>query len=170
MGTTSVSFEFNVARHENLYGFTLRVRDKEEGEEEQEDDECTSYQIIFKGPREGDLADIVDQFMACHLEARESVGLEDEVTSEEFEEKMGASIEIAGDLMMRHGFEIRESESVDQEILDMLFSEDDDDSPELEEPVVLFRVEGYENVKPDSRWILNLFSIRFTRTSLQSVS
>lgn len=156
MGATTVKFEFNVARHEDLYGFTLRVRDHEEGQEEQEDEECTSYHLVFKGPKEGDLSEICDKFMACHQEVRESIGLVQRVSPDEFEEKMDTSIELAGDLMSRHGFKVEETENVAEDILEALFSDDDDDCPDMDEPVVLFRVNNYEFNKPDPRWRLNL--------------
>lgn len=156
MGATTVKFEFNVARHEDLYGFTLRVRDHEEGQEEQDDEECTSYHLVFKGPKEGDLSDVCDKFMACHKEARDSIGLVDKVSHDEFEEKMDTSIELAGDLMSRHGFKVEETENVDEDVLDALFSDDGDDCPDMDEPVVLFRVNNYEFNKPDPRWRLNL--------------
>ena len=117
---TFVSFEVDVACIDETYGVTIFVRDPDLPEPD-EDDIVPCYFLVFKGEAGKDADDVARAFGACHEEAMETVGLKGSVTQEQFDENLEASIELAGELMVRHNLEGIDVEAVDAGVLQALF-------------------------------------------------
>lgn len=125
---TEVRFEVEASRVDDHYGVTLFVHDSEE--EPDEGDEVPVFFLVFRGPGDGDPTDAARHFGACHQEAMDTVGLQGQVTEEEFANKLEDSIELAGELMVRHGFQAMDADAVDQDLMTALFW--DGDGPETD--------------------------------------
>lgn len=126
--SVEVRFEVEAARVEDHYGVTLFVHDADD--EPDDGDEVPVFFLVFRGPKEGDPTEAAQHFGRCHQEAMDSVGLEGQVSEEEFADRLENSIELAGELMSRHGFEALDPEAVDNDMMAALFS--DAGSPETD--------------------------------------
>ena len=124
--STEISFDVEVSRIGTTYGLVLSLH-----EEETNDDEDPCYFLVFEGPVGHDPVDAAKLFVTAHQDAMKSVGLGGEMTEEDFAEKLEASIEVAGDLMVRHGFTAQDVEQMDEGILAALFAEEPEEEQDI---------------------------------------
>ncbi len=119
-----IRFNVDVNLIGQTYGLTVIISDASVSDEA--DSLC--YFLVFKGPENGDIEDTAKLYGSCHREAMDSLGLEGEVSEEQFSELLDNSIELAGQLMGPHGYEVMEIEDVDKDVLDALFRQEEDPS------------------------------------------
>jgi hypothetical protein len=126
----TVQFEVEASRIESHFGVTLFIRDADEEPEDGEEVNC--YFLVFQGP-DCEPDEAARKFGACHQEAMDVVGLEGIVTEEAFSEKLDSSVELAGDLMMKYGFKVLDTDNVDKTLMATLFfeAEDPETDPKL---------------------------------------
>ncbi len=123
---SEVRFEVEAARIDDHFGVVVYIHD---GDEVPKDgDEVACYFLVFKGSTDLDPSETAQQFSLCHQEAMDSVALEGVLTEEAFADKLDSSFEIAGQLMIRHGYAAVDVETVDPDMMDALFSEEMEES------------------------------------------
>jgi hypothetical protein len=110
-----VKFAVDVTEHQGTYGVTLWVDNSEQP------DYTPAYRAVLKGKAGTDLIQMAQLWGACHRDAMDSVGLDGVVTYEEYEEKLFASVVLAGELMVRHEYEALAHDQVPEEVLGWLF-------------------------------------------------
>lgn len=121
MGTEQINFEVDVAQIDKHYGVTLLVSNPLLIEED-ENGEVPYYFLVFQGPeQDADHESVSKNFMSCFHGAMSSVGFNDRVDEDRFEAMLEDSVELAGELMVRHGFKVLDVKDVDEDLLQALF-------------------------------------------------
>ncbi len=131
---SQVLFEVDVSNIDQMYGITIIVSDSHNQSFKEE--EVPYYLLVFEGQKsEIPPDDVAKQFMAAHSEAMTSVGLQGTLERDEFEALLEDSVELAGELMIRHGLNVLEFKDVDKDLVEALFEKTlEDDEPE---PLIL---------------------------------
>ncbi len=137
MSQSEIKFEVEASRIEKYegvthYGVTLFVCSIDDEPEDHEEVPC--YFMVFKGPDDGDLTEVARSYASCHQSAMDSVGLEGQISEEEFIERLENSIEVAGALMDKYGFTALDMDNVDPIVTASLFGEEE---PEVTDPRLL---------------------------------
>lgn len=124
---SEVRFEVDVTRAGEHLGITLFLFEEGDSPEDSSEQDC--YFLVFEG--EGDPDEVARQFGVCHEEAMASVNLRGQVTEELFAALLEDSIELAGELMVRHGHKPMDPDDVSEDLMTALFF--DDEAPVSEE-------------------------------------
>jgi hypothetical protein len=125
-----LKFCVQVSDHADTYGVTLYVDD------DSESDVIPCYRSVFRGTAGQDTEKVSEMFAGCHKDAMDCVKLEGELSQEEYDEKMADSIELAGTLMTKYGFEALAFDDVGQNTLIVLFADDLPDGEESSPPLL----------------------------------
>jgi len=121
MGTEQIDFEVDVAQIDKTYGVTLLVSNPLLIEED-ENGEVPYYFLVFQGPeQDADHESVSKNFMSCFQGAMTSVGFNERVEEDRFEAMLEDSVELAGELMVRHGFKVLDVKDIDEDLLQALF-------------------------------------------------
>ena len=121
MGTEQINFEVDVAQIDKTYGVTILVSNSILVKED-ENGEVPYYFLIFQGPeQDADHESVSKNFMRCFHGAMDSVGFNKRLDEDKFQAMLEDSVELAGELMVRHGFKVLDVKDVDEDLLQALF-------------------------------------------------
>lgn len=110
-----VTFSVDAREHDGTYGVTLWVDDPSKP------DVTPTYRSVLSGAPKADLEELVRLWGECHQEAMDRVQLGGIVTADEYEEKLLASVILAGELMERHAFKAVGHSTIPEDVLLWLF-------------------------------------------------
>lgn len=116
---TEVKFCINVNEVDGTYGLTLYCDD---GDDTLDTVPC--FRSCFAGEPGRDPDTIAEAFSSCHQQAMTEVGLDGVLTQEVYDTLLKLSIERAGEKMPPYGFTPIAFDSVADEVLFMLFSDE----------------------------------------------
>ncbi len=119
--TAEIRFEIDADRIGQIYGVQVFICDSDDIEDAGGE---PYYMLFFKGPEaDVDPSSVAQIFGNCHIESMDSLGIEGVLDEDEFDKLMDDSLELAGDLMGRHGFKALDVDEVDKDVQDAFFSE-----------------------------------------------
>lgn len=119
--SVEVRFEVEAARVEEHYGVTLFVHDAPGDPPDGTEVPC--YFLVFQGPQDGDPSEVARNFSICHQEAMDSCGVRGQMTEDQFAKMLEDSVELAGELMVRHGLKAVDVDTVDEDMMCALFDD-----------------------------------------------
>jgi hypothetical protein len=135
--SSDVSFLVDVSAKDDLYGLILIVMENSDDEDEEERQARQDYYLVFRGKPEIGEEEVAKLFITCHREAMDTVNLpEDEdgsVPIEVYEQIFEDSLELAGDLMIRHNLESIDVETLSHEKIREVFKDTSDGILERED-------------------------------------
>ncbi len=168
--SSDVSFLVDVSAKDDLYGLILIVMENSDNEDE-ERQARQDYYLVFRGKPEIGEEEVARFFMKCHQEAMDTVQLpedeDDSVPEEVYEQIFEDSLELAGDLMIRHRLEAIDVETLSHEKIREIFkdtsegilaSEDsltEDDESDGEEDEDSMDVESLSKPPVPKKWSVN---------------